>query len=104
MAGQTRARGFWRGFFSGIVLAVLAGLALAWFYPPVPATPPEVAPASLVPPQAPEQPQAVSEPEKPRPQGSLMPPPPPGPLIAVSPGPEAAPGRPGSSSLVPAQQ
>ena len=101
---RARTRGFWRGFLAGIVLAALAGLAAAWFLPPVPATPPAVTPGSLMAPQPPDQPQAVSEPGRPQPQGSLMPPPPPGPLIAVSPGPEAAPGRPGSSSLVPAQQ
>ncbi|MFO1209987.1 MAG: hypothetical protein U1E40_12315 [Amaricoccus sp.] len=100
---RARTRGFWRGFLTGIGLAALAGLAAAWFLPPVPATPPEVTPGSLTAPQPPEQPQAVSEPGPPQAQGSLMPPPAPGPLIAVSPGQEVAPGQPGSSSLVPQQ-
>ena len=85
MAAQT-GRGFWRGFFTGIVLVAAAGLALAWVYPPVPATPPQVAPTSLEAPPAPGQPEGVAEPATPSRQETLLPAPPPGPLIAADPG------------------
>ncbi len=62
MAPQPRTPGFWRGAFVGLLFAAGVGLALAWAFPPVPPTPPQVTPE---PPQAPLQPEAVVEPAPP---------------------------------------
>jgi hypothetical protein len=102
MARRPRTRGFWRGLFAGLLLALVAMLALAWFFPPL--QPPEVTPESLSAPPAPEAPAGVAEPTVPAPQG-LLPEPPRAPLIEGLAAPEAAPALPeggaGSPSLVP---
>jgi len=99
MAGQAGARGFWRGFLTGVVGAAVAGLVLAWRYPPVPAAPPDVDPAATEAPGAPDQPGAgVTEPAAPAQPDGILPAPAPAPLVDVKP--EAAPGSgPGSPSL-----
>jgi hypothetical protein len=98
MARRTGGRGFWAGFLTGLVIVVLAALALAWIYPPL--QPPALDADALDAPGAPE-----------APEGSATAP---GQLLTPAPGPvvdglpsltapredRAAPG-PGSPSLVP---
>src|SRR6476646_97816 len=102
MAGQAGTRGFWRGFFTGIVLALLAGLVLAWRYPPVPATPPDLDPAATQAPSAADAPgAAVCGTASPTQSGGRLRSRPPAPLVDVKRAPDAAPGSgPGSPSLV----
>ncbi len=105
MAIRAATHGFWRGFFSGLVLAAAGLLALAWFHPPVPFLPPEVSPDKLVAPGAPSQPFDPGATQMPGETG-LLPAPPAKPLIKGIPTPETAPEVPGaatgSPSLVPA--
>jgi hypothetical protein len=97
MAERTGGRGFWAGFFTGLVIVALAALALAWIYPPL--QPPAVNEGALEAPGAPEAPDGgVAEP--------LLTPAP-GPVVDGLPDPAApsedrAEPSPGSPSLVPA--
>jgi hypothetical protein len=99
MARRTGARGFWAGFFTGLVVVALAALALAWLYPPL--QPPALDAGALEAPGAPGAPRAAGA----APEPLLTPAP--GPVVDGLPGPAAppedspAPG-PGSPSLVPA--
>jgi hypothetical protein len=99
MAGNSGS-GFWRGLATGLILAAIAGLALAWAFPPVPRTPPEVAPASLEAPPGPGQPESVGVPSAP-PADTDMPANPDAPLIEGVQAPDTAPSPAGSPSLVP---
>jgi hypothetical protein len=98
MARRTGGRGFWAGFFTGLVIVVLAALALAWIYPPL--QPPAIDDGALEAPGAPGAPPANAG----APEPLLTPAP--GPVVDGLPGPAApaedgpAPG-PGSPSLVP---
>jgi hypothetical protein len=56
MARRTGGRGFWAGFLTGLVIVVLAALALAWIYPPL--QPPALDDGALEPPGAPDAPKA----------------------------------------------
>jgi hypothetical protein len=95
MARRAGGRGFWAGFLTGLVIVVLAALALAWIYPPL--QPPVVDEGMLEPPAAPGAPDRAAAP------GPLLTPAP-GPVVEGVPGlaepPEdsGAPGR-GSPSL-----
>jgi hypothetical protein len=103
MAGRSGS-GFWRGLATGLVLAAMIALGLAWIFPPVPRTPPELSPGSLEAPPGPGQPDAVTPPEAPHAEG-LLPAGPDAPLIdgVPAPDPAPAPASPaGSPSLVPA--
>jgi hypothetical protein len=104
MATQPGTHGFWRGFFTGLLLAAAAGLLLAWAYPPLPLLPPEIDEGTLRAPGAPGLPEGDAGPEPLRAEG-VLPAPPPAPLIAEVPTPEAAPepeeSPGGSPSLVP---
>jgi hypothetical protein len=99
MAERTGRRGFWAGFLTGLAVALLAALALAWIYPPL--QPPAVDDGAL---------DAPGEPDAPE-RGAAAP----GPLLTPAPGPvvEGLPDLtapledgtepgPGSPSLVPA--
>jgi hypothetical protein len=97
MATQARGRGFWRGFFTGLILAVLGAVGLAIAFPPL--QPPEVPEGSLQAPAAPGRPEGIAEPEA----GGLLPPSAPAPLVPGLPEagePEAAPSGAGSPSRV----
>jgi len=98
MARRTGGRGFWAGFLTGLAIVVLAGLALAWIYPPL--QPPALDEGALEAPGAPDSPEAAAAPE---------------PLLTPAPGPvvdglpslgapaeDGAEPGPGSPSLVPA--
>jgi hypothetical protein len=103
MATPTRARGFWRGFVTGLVVAAAVGLALAFVFPPVPSRPPEVGPDATTAPAGPEPPEDTAEPAGPAEQG-MLPASPTKPLIEGMPTPEVAPAVPGyagSPSLLP---
>lgn len=95
MARRTQGRGFWGGFLAGLGIAALAGLALAWIYPPL--QPPAVDAGMLEAPGAPGAPEAGPE------RGPMLTPAP-GPLVEGLPGPADPPdanaGQ-GSPSLVP---
>jgi hypothetical protein len=99
MARRAGGRGFWAGFLTGLVIVVLAALALAWIYPPL--QPPVVDEGMLEPPAAPGTPDNAAAP------GPLLTPAP-GPVVEGLPSLEeppedgAAPGA-GSPSLVPAE-
>ena len=99
MATQPRPRGFWRGFFTGLIVAALGLVALAIAYPPL--RPPEVTEGSLQPPAAPDRPQQTAEPAP----AGLLPSPAPAPLVPGLPDQATAadaapPAGPGSPSLV----
>ena len=91
MARRSGGRGFWTGLLTGIAIAALAALALAWIYPPL--QPPAIDADVVVPPGAPQPPAP----------GSLLTPAP-GPVIdglpKSSPPPANSDG-PGSPSLMP---
>ena len=71
MAERTGRRGFWAGFLTGLAVALLAALALAWIYPPL--QPPAVDAGAL---------DAPGEPGVPEGGGAA-----PGPLLTPAPGP-----------------
>ena len=60
---ERRTRGFWKGFFTGLLLAAAGLLALAWFHPPQPLLPPEMDAGALEPPAAPGQRDGTTGPE-----------------------------------------
>jgi hypothetical protein len=98
MARRTGGRGFWAGFFTGLVIVALAGLALAWIYPPL--QPPALDAGALEAPGAPDAPEGAAA----APEPLLTPAP--GPVVDGLPDPAAPPGDgpapgPGSPSLVP---
>ena len=95
MARRREGRGFWAGFLTGLGIAALAGLALAWVYPPL--QPPAVDAGML------EAPRAPGTPEGGPGRGPMLAPAP-GPLVEGLPGAADPPGDsagPGSPSLVP---
>lgn len=98
MARQPRGRGFWRGFFTGLVLAALGLVGLAVAFPPL--QPPEVPEGSQQAPSAPGQPQGMAGPAP----GGLLPSPAPAPLVpglpdAAAPAADPPPAGGGSPSL-----
>jgi hypothetical protein len=103
MAERAGGRGFWRGLFFGLLLGVVAMLALAWIFPPLRA--PEVTSDALVAPGAPgapgggaaaTAPKVLIEGLPPTPASTAAPP------VTTPPVPEAAPDLPpGGASLVP---
>jgi hypothetical protein len=97
MARRTGGRGFWAGFFTGLAIVVLAGLALAWIYPPL--QPPALDDRALEAPGAPGAPDGTAV----APDRLLTPAP--GPVVEGLPGPDAPEEEdrpaPGSPSLVP---
>lgn len=63
MATQAAAHGFWRGVFTGLVIAAALAAALAWFFPPLRA--PEIPPGTLDAPSAPGTPDGQAAPPSP---------------------------------------
>ena len=63
MAAQARSGGFWRGVFTGLVVAAVLAAALAWLFPPLRA--PEIPPGTLDAPAAPGTPVGQAAPQSP---------------------------------------
>lgn len=98
MATPAGTHGFWRGLATGLAVAGLAALALAWAFPPLRA--PDVAAEALLRPAAPEAPDRVAAAPDPTVEG-LLPAPAPAPLIEGLTA-EPSPTRPAdTASLVP---
>jgi len=100
---QRGTYGFWRGALAGLVVVIVAALALAWLYPPLRA--PEVDEGMQVPPAPPSAPPGVAADGA---SGPMLTPAP-GPIVDGVGSPPAHPEAPaadapaGSPSLVPAQ-
>ncbi len=90
---RPRGSGFWKGLLTGVALAALVALALAYVFPPTRYFAPEVLPNGGPAPAVPGTPSAIVEPRAPG-AGALLPDAAPAPLIAIRPAAEPTPGMP----------